>query len=400
MEYRKSRPVLSNVGLPPGCQRTGRVYDVRQAPRWTGVPVRKRIVRDAELVYAPRQLSSGATYYYDAGETEDVPYDIISPPKRRRVHRPIDSVDEGISLPLSRARVEAFSPEVRTSSYNPIDALAEAANTASKASTLDWDSHERAPASSGPREPKKVFEEQKEKLKGNNAGLNNISVLAAAADSASRTAEPNSSPIPPPPEQKKESQKEETSGDVSAPNNISAEPVPPAAVPAAANPTSPNMVASGPASAAKIPELEAKSSGTKKGKRPVCKECGKSYATTGTLNRHMRIHRDERPFMCLSCPSRFRQRSHLIAHLKVHRKQKNLCCEVCGKYFSQKTALNSHQRDEHPEFYAYQLAYPYLDRRYQDQARLPRDLPPRDLPHRDISLRDLPPREYEVRRGW
>jgi len=89
-------------------------------------------------------------------------------------------------------------------------------------------------------------------------------------------------------------------------------------------------------------------------KRPVCKECGKTYATTGTLNRHMRIHRDERPYMCSQCHRSFRQRSHLIAHFVVHNKEKNHKCEDCGKHFAQKSSLVGHRRTQHPNRFYYQ----------------------------------------------
>jgi len=48
--------------------------------------------------------------------------------------------------------------------------------------------------------------------------------------------------------------------------------------------------------------------------------CGKSFSQSGDLNRHMKIHQDERPFACdyPECDLTFRQKAHLLAHLKTH----------------------------------------------------------------------------------
>jgi len=93
-------------------------------------------------------------------------------------------------------------------------------------------------------------------------------------------------------------------------------------------------------------ESHAKKEKEKK-KRPVCKVCGKFYATTGTLNRHMRIHTGKRPYMCGRCHKTFRQRAHLITHFVVHDKARNHYCEYCGNYFARKNSLVSHKRTQH-----------------------------------------------------
>ena len=47
-----------------------------------------------------------------------------------------------------------------------------------------------------------------------------------------------------------------------------------------------------------------------------CMICEKSFCQSGTLNRHMRIHKGESFFDCLLCGSRFNRNDNLIRHMR------------------------------------------------------------------------------------
>ena len=59
------------------------------------------------------------------------------------------------------------------------------------------------------------------------------------------------------------------------------------------------------------------------------------------LDRHLMIHRDERPFPCDTCGFAFRFRSDLKRH-QLHSCQKNWKCLICGEEFRNKHLLHCH----------------------------------------------------------
>lgn len=62
----------------------------------------------------------------------------------------------------------------------------------------------------------------------------------------------------------------------------------------------------------------------------VCPDCGRSFTFAGSLTRHLRIHRDEKPFECNVCNKRFRQGNQVRAHKETHG-EKPYVCWCCGK---------------------------------------------------------------------
>lgn len=76
-----------------------------------------------------------------------------------------------------------------------------------------------------------------------------------------------------------------------------------------------------------------------------CAECSRCFKLKDSYLRHMRIHKDERPFTCHVCGKQFRDSGGLTRHLKdVHAKLKNFTCDLCGKSFASKATRDDHRR--------------------------------------------------------
>lgn len=76
-----------------------------------------------------------------------------------------------------------------------------------------------------------------------------------------------------------------------------------------------------------------------------CTVCGRSYTTPSKLQRHVRVHSGERPYMCNLCGRRFTRSDHVKQHMKVHQphRQKNMC-RICGVRFARSSLLGNHLR--------------------------------------------------------
>lgn len=100
----------------------------------------------------------------------------------------------------------------------------------------------------------------------------------------------------------------------------------------------------------------------------ICTTCHKSFTTRYSLNSHMAIHSDSKPYECphSDCGKCFRTKSALNTHISLtHSSVKEHVCAVCGKSYSKLWLLRQHELRHHLN-HRYQcskceqsFAYPY-----------------------------------------
>ncbi|CAI9729060.1 myosin-G heavy chain-like [Octopus vulgaris] len=93
-------------------------------------------------------------------------------------------------------------------------------------------------------------------------------------------------------------------------------------------------------------ELNAHVLSHSRGAAPLkCTLCGQTYRTSSKLQRHIRVHSGEKPYICHICGRRFSRSDHLKQHSKVHsnHRTKNTC-RICNARFVASHLLKSHLR--------------------------------------------------------
>lgn len=75
-----------------------------------------------------------------------------------------------------------------------------------------------------------------------------------------------------------------------------------------------------------------------------CEHCGKNFTHRGDLNKHLRSHTGEQPFVCPMCNRRFTHTSNLARHVRVHSGDRPFRCERCNRDFGRKDKLVMHQK--------------------------------------------------------
>jgi len=71
--------------------------------------------------------------------------------------------------------------------------------------------------------------------------------------------------------------------------------------------------------------------------------CEKAFHFKTELEKHLRTHTDERPYVCSQCGNSFRQRIHLETHMISHSDEKQFECSRCHLMFKHSSTLNKHK---------------------------------------------------------
>lgn len=78
-----------------------------------------------------------------------------------------------------------------------------------------------------------------------------------------------------------------------------------------------------------------------------CSHCNKNFTSKSDLDKHVRVHTNQRPYVCLDCGQTFKQLGSFKGHQAAkHAILKNgyFVCNICEKYFPLKERLKLHLR--------------------------------------------------------
>jgi hypothetical protein len=107
----------------------------------------------------------------------------------------------------------------------------------------------------------------------------------------------------------------------------------------------------------------------------VCDECGQGFAEKAPLETHKRRHRDEKPFKCTfpGCGQAFTQKSGLNVHERTHTGVEPFRCDICGRGFKEASNLTKHRRT-HTGEKPFACAHPGCGKRFARTDQLQRHM--------------------------
>lgn len=73
-----------------------------------------------------------------------------------------------------------------------------------------------------------------------------------------------------------------------------------------------------------------------------CNECGKCFAGSTELKRHLDVHYGVRNYICQECGKDFVQKGGLTQHMLTHTGERRFACQECGKTFARSNHLSQH----------------------------------------------------------
>jgi len=72
--------------------------------------------------------------------------------------------------------------------------------------------------------------------------------------------------------------------------------------------------------------------------------CNKTFTMKALLNRHLKLHKEDRPFQCSTCDKTFKSLSNLKQHERTHSDKKIYSCELCESKFQHLSSVKTHMQ--------------------------------------------------------